>query len=292
MQNQHATHDRTVERAVVSPDHQTVQVQQHCYRDHALDVCDRISIRTNAQLRRGGAAGPFPLKLHALLESVEREGQQHIISWQPHGRCFVVHDPSEFVNILVQYFNGTKISSFNRQLNLYGFRRLTHGVDKGGYYHELFLRGKFFLASGISRTKIKGTKIRLPANPHDEPDFYSMPWVVGETPRRHHKRSLNSTLMMPAVISAQTQPWENANFMVGGLWDGNDDTSSVEQISEVDTPLELIPSSIWDEEEAILTICEPTPLAEPYVCPSRPGEVKECVDGGRALWNLLGRALL
>lgn len=35
-----------------------------------------------------------------------------------------------------------KYSSFQRQLNLYGFRKLVRGNEAGGYMHPLFERGK------------------------------------------------------------------------------------------------------------------------------------------------------
>jgi HSF-type DNA-binding len=46
--------------------------------------------------RRGGVAVAFPLKLHAVLDQVERDGYSHVISWSPHGRCFVIHKPKQF----------------------------------------------------------------------------------------------------------------------------------------------------------------------------------------------------
>ena len=39
----------------------------------------------------------FPVKLHYVLSEMENDGLQHIASWQPHGRSFVVHDQEEFV---------------------------------------------------------------------------------------------------------------------------------------------------------------------------------------------------
>ena len=66
------------------------------------------------------------------------------------------------------------MTSFQRQLNLYGFSRITRGLDAEGYYHELFLRGKPYLAENMVRQRIKGTKIKGAANPDEEPDFYSM----------------------------------------------------------------------------------------------------------------------
>jgi HSF-type DNA-binding len=69
--------------------------------------------------------------------------------------------------------------SFQRQLNLYGFQRLTRGPDAGGYYHELFLRGREFLCQHLTRTKVKGTKFKAASNPDHEPDFYHMPFLSG-----------------------------------------------------------------------------------------------------------------
>jgi len=59
-----------------------------------------------------------------------------------------------------------------------GFSRLTGGLDKGGYYHELFLRGKVSLAYEIHRQRVKGTGVRLPTNPDIEPNFYALPLVT------------------------------------------------------------------------------------------------------------------
>ena len=78
-----------------------------------------------------------------------------------------------------KYFKQTKWTSFQRQLNLYGFNRLTKGADAGAYYHELFLRGDRYLGlcQSIVRVKVKGTGIKGANNPADEPDFYSMPFI-------------------------------------------------------------------------------------------------------------------
>eukprot|EP00580_Thalassiosira_gravida_P016178 CAMPEP_0201657556 /NCGR_PEP_ID=MMETSP0494-20130426/764_1 /ASSEMBLY_ACC=CAM_ASM_000839 /TAXON_ID=420259 /ORGANISM="Thalassiosira gravida, Strain GMp14c1" /LENGTH=470 /DNA_ID=CAMNT_0048134421 /DNA_START=181 /DNA_END=1593 /DNA_ORIENTATION=- len=127
---------------------------------------------------RGGVTIPFPTKLHVMLSRVEDGGLSHVVSWQPHGRCFVVHEPKEFVmKVMPLYFRQSKLTSFQRQLNLYGFSRITAGKDRGGYYHELFLRHKLFLCQNMSRIRIKGTGIKGKASPETEPDFYSMSWV-------------------------------------------------------------------------------------------------------------------
>jgi hypothetical protein len=39
----------------------------------------------------------FPVKLHYMLSELEADGMSHIVSWQPHGRSFLVHKRQKFV---------------------------------------------------------------------------------------------------------------------------------------------------------------------------------------------------
>jgi hypothetical protein len=46
---------------------------------------------------------------------------------------FVVHNRKEFVRLIMPvYFRMSKFASFQRQLNLYDYKRITAGLDKGG----------------------------------------------------------------------------------------------------------------------------------------------------------------
>lgn len=84
----------------------------------------------------------FPLKLYRMLETVTREGKDHIVGWGQDGVSFHVHDTDLFLTeILPSYFRQTKYKSFQRQLNFYGFRRINHGPLEGSYCHEWFVRG-------------------------------------------------------------------------------------------------------------------------------------------------------
>ncbi|KAL7518855.1 hypothetical protein ACHAWX_003657 [Stephanocyclus meneghinianus] len=76
-----------------------------------------------------------------------------------------------------EYFRQSKLTSFQRQLNLYGFRRITQGPDGGAYYHELFLRGRPNLCARMVRQKVKGTGHKQPTDIASEPNFYAMPSV-------------------------------------------------------------------------------------------------------------------
>lgn len=48
-------------------------------------------------IAKGGVACPFPWRVHHMLQAAEKEGLQDIVSWQPHGRAFLVRKPKEFV---------------------------------------------------------------------------------------------------------------------------------------------------------------------------------------------------
>lgn len=156
-------------------------VVEHHYHDHATEN-ESIDERP----ARGGVTTPFPIRLHKMLDKMEADGHADVISWQPHGRCFVVRKPKEFKELLPIYFKLSKMSSFQRQLNLYGFQRLTRGRDKNGYYHEYFLRGKAALSHKIQRTKVKGTGVRARSNPTSEPHLWEMTWVGMEAATQNH----------------------------------------------------------------------------------------------------------
>ena len=146
------------------------------------------------------------MKLHSLLERVEGDGLSHIISWQPHGRCFIIHKPKEFADVILPtYLRQGKLTSFQRQLNLYGFARLTRGRDAGAYYHELFLRSKSSLVKRMKRTKIKGTKFKAASSPDQEPDFYSMPPVLAVPQVSDESSSDSDSHRMDQSFSVSTQ---------------------------------------------------------------------------------------
>jgi hypothetical protein len=123
---------------------------------------------------RGGVTTHFPSLLHLVLTRAEKDGYSHICGWQSHGRCFTVFNRDAFVaEVMPNYFRQSQYASFQRQLNLYGFRRLSQrSLDHGSYYHEMFLRTREDLCQGILRAKEKD--IRALKAARKEPDFLKM----------------------------------------------------------------------------------------------------------------------
>ena len=45
----------------------------------------------------------FPAILHYMLNDCQRDGFSNVVSWQPHGRCFVVHDHKSFSQYILPW---------------------------------------------------------------------------------------------------------------------------------------------------------------------------------------------
>jgi hypothetical protein len=139
-------------------------------------------------------------------------------------------------------------------LNLYGFQRLTKGQDKGGYYHELFLRGKVFLSQNIQRVKVKGTKIRARSNPEQEPNFYALPWILAQS-NQQPAQTIKS-LGLSASIMQDLEP-----VPLASMWD-------LEEAPLVDA----IPTSMWEEEE--VSASDADAFFEDFEFPQNPSDLE------------------
>jgi len=93
-----------------------------------------------------GVPQQFPRRLYEMLEEESSQtSSQHCertIKWSKSGRAFNIADTKKFADIILpKYFKTSKFSSFQRNLNLYGFCKIRRGPDADMYAHPNFIRG-------------------------------------------------------------------------------------------------------------------------------------------------------
>jgi len=231
------------------------------YRDfcHVPDeaVCTELKFTSMT----GRPQEPFPVKLHKILEQSEIDGYSSIISWLAHGRAFKIHNTSLFTEqIMPKYFYQSKLTSFQRQLKIYGFYKLQSNLDKGAYCHELFLRGRPGLCAGILR-QISRRTIEL-----KEPNFYEMPPVDPNVISSYNTLTPISHVNEPRTIRYIPKEGERKSFEVVNAEslpqpDPVASTPIAQTPCPVVVPVSSIVKSLKSQERLTnVTINRPTPI--------------------------------
>ncbi|KAK4795257.1 hypothetical protein SAY86_013251 [Trapa natans] len=99
-----------------------------------------------------GSSSSLPPFLSKTYEMVDDSTSDSIVSWSETNKSFVVWNPLEFARVLLpMYFKHNNFSSFIRQLNTYGFRKID--PEKWEFANDDFIRGQPNLLRNIHRRK-------------------------------------------------------------------------------------------------------------------------------------------
>lgn len=120
-----------------------------------------ISASSRHSLKPPSNISAFLSKLWRMVNDTEVDD---LIGWNDSGTCFVIQNQYEFwANLLPLYYKHNNMASFVRQLNMYGFHKVTSDAslpdNELQFYHEFFQRDSPELLEKIKR------KVAVPRAP-------------------------------------------------------------------------------------------------------------------------------
>ncbi|XP_073060117.1 heat stress transcription factor B-3-like [Primulina eburnea] len=103
-----------------------------------MEVCDHDDQKGLVEYVRKASASPFLVKTYMV---VEDPATDEVISWNADGTAFIVWQTAEFArDLLPTLFKHSNFSSFIRQLNTYGFRKVS--TSRWEFSNDMFRKGE------------------------------------------------------------------------------------------------------------------------------------------------------
>ncbi|CAN0458735.1 unnamed protein product [Ectocarpus sp. 12 AP-2014] len=126
-----------------------------------MPTCGEYTTRAQPR-RRAEMAAQEPIFLRKTFEMVSacsKSDGENLACWSPTGETFIVKHPDAFSSVIIpKFFKHSKFSSFVRQLNFYGFRKVKSNASGAGvnskwweFKHDLFHRDKSHLLADMRR---------------------------------------------------------------------------------------------------------------------------------------------
>ncbi|GAA6022193.1 hypothetical protein JCM10207_003938 [Rhodosporidiobolus poonsookiae] len=193
---------------------------------------------------------PFISKLFHLVS--HPESYADCITWDTEGKTFIVHSCKRFTGeVLQRMFGHTNLASFTRQLNVYGFRRISgtelaaridvqDTANYSGWQHDQFVRGDRgalpLLSPRPSRARMlkkaeKAQREDRSAGRGDEQDG-----VIGDEPSPTYLSEERRASHASTVSTQSEEPFDQRDGIDGfGEHNGRDGRAYLHQHGEQDT---------------------------------------------------------
>ncbi|ONK55356.1 uncharacterized protein A4U43_UnF4330 [Asparagus officinalis] len=143
----------------------------------------------------GGSNSPPPF-LTKTYDMVDDPSTDSIVSWSPANNSFVVWNPPDFArDLLPKYFKHNNFSSFVRQLNTYGFKKID--PDRWEFANDEFVRGQRHLLKNIHRRK--------PVHSHSLQHQGQGSGPLGESERQELEEEITRLQREKAILTAELQ---------------------------------------------------------------------------------------
>ncbi|XVE78988.1 hypothetical protein DITRI_Ditri14bG0022100 [Diplodiscus trichospermus] len=172
-----------------------------------MEKCEELVFSVETQK---AVPAPFLTKTYQLVDDPLTD---HIVSWGEDDTSFVVWRPPEFArDLLPRYFKHNNFSSFVRQLNTYGFKKVV--ADRWEFANEYFRKGAKHLLSEIHRRKTPQNHHHHHHHDHEQhPQYFLKPeerfgWMESPLP------SPKPTIDILTALTQDNQRLRRKNYML------------------------------------------------------------------------------